>query len=74
MNQLGWVVIFKTDLVNYEPIIDWLWMLFHKKLPLLYFEYRHLAEDKLENWRALVNEEIKDLPQKRKLLYCPPSN
>ncbi|HEU4443165.1 MAG TPA: hypothetical protein VFR94_00665 [Nitrososphaeraceae archaeon] len=58
-----------------EPIIDILWMLFRRKLPLLYNEYHHLsAEGKLNNWRDHVHEEIKNFPCKRKLLYCPSSN
>lgn len=58
-----------------EPIIDMLWMIFCSKLPVLYFEYRHLlVEGKLKNWRVHVNEEIKNFPNKRKLLYCPSSN
>lgn len=60
---------------NAELIIDLLWMLFYPKLPLLYFEYRQLSgEGKLNDWRAIVNEEMRNLPHKRRLLYCPPSN
>jgi hypothetical protein len=58
-----------------EPIIDMLWILFYRKLPVLYYEYRHqLVEGKLKNWRVHVDEEIKNFPNKRKLLYCPQFN
>jgi hypothetical protein len=38
-----------------EPIIDFLWRLFYRKLPLLYLEYAHLSiEGKLNDWRDIT--------------------
>ena len=42
-----------------EPIIDFLWRLFYRKLPLLYPEYAHLLRDgKLNYWTDIVREKI----------------
>jgi hypothetical protein len=58
-----------------EQVIDLLWNLFYAKLPKLYHEYAHLArKGLLRDWRDIVEEEVKNLSHKRKLLYCPPSN
>jgi hypothetical protein len=52
-----------------EPIIGVLWMVFLKKLPLLYYDYRHLlTEGKLQNWRVHVAEEMLNCTNKRKIL------
>jgi hypothetical protein len=66
----------KCSLREYvEPIIDFLWRLFYRKLPLLYQEYSDLSrEGKLNGWRDVVKGEFIDVPYKRKVLYCPPSN
>jgi hypothetical protein len=58
-----------------EPIIDFLWSLFYRKLPLLYLEYTHLSiEGKLNDWRDIEKGRFVSLSCKRKILYCPTCN
>ena len=58
-----------------EPIIDFLWRLFYRKLPLLYLEYTHLSiEGKLNDWRDIEKGRLVSLSCKRKILYCPTCN
>jgi hypothetical protein len=56
-----------------EPIIDLLWSLFYRRLPLLYLDYEYLSkEGKLKGWRDLVDEKKRNWPTKQKLLFCYP--
>src|SRR5919109_2965025 len=58
-----------------EPIIDFLWRLFYRKLPLLYLKYTHLSiEGKLNDWRGIEKGEFQSLPYKKKILYYPTCN
>jgi hypothetical protein len=52
-----------------EPIIDFLWRLFFRKLPLLHPQYTHLSrEGKLNDWRGIVKGDyFIDVPYKRKI-------
>jgi hypothetical protein len=58
-----------------EPIIDILWRLFYRKLPLLYLEYSHLSgEGKLNDWRDIVKGDFFiNIPYKKKI-YSPNLN
>jgi hypothetical protein len=55
-----------------EPIIDLLWRLLYRKLPLLYLEYSHLSRDgKLNDWKDIVKGDLFiNVPYKKKV-YSP---
>jgi hypothetical protein len=55
-----------------EPIIDFLWRLFYRKLPLLHPEYTYLSiEGKLNDWRDIVKGDLFISIPCKKMVYSP---